>query len=63
MIKVTFVDDTHHEFPTAESWMLLKGAAGGHPPTFTADIVLLDSEDSPVAIIGTGTFKAITKGA
>lgn len=62
MITVTYVDDTTAEFPSAETWMLLRGTPGTpHPPTFTADVELRDAEREPVAIIGAGTFKSIEK--
>lgn len=59
MITVTFVDSSTQSFPTAVKQTLLRAPGAAGAAAFTGDIVLLDTADEPVAIIGAGTFKVI----
>jgi len=57
VIYVTFSDSHVAEFD-ADRWVLLRGVDARQVSTFTTDIELLKG-DTPVAIIGAGTFFSI----
>ena len=60
MVTVLFVDDTVTTYE-ADGWRLFRAGAG-REVTFTNDVELRKG-DTPVAVIGAGTFKSIQTGA